>query len=91
MPKPETVSVSTHASDTFPSTASFVAEIRSDRRLAYPAGEDKAAILHSMAPNSRRVSPRRPHRRNQPRVHLNLTLGGPGRHKNKNSYHNPEL
>jgi hypothetical protein len=43
----------------FPSAASLVDEICSGLRLAYPAGEGSAAILHSMAPKSRRVSPRR--------------------------------
>lgn len=55
MPKPETASLLPDAAGTFPSPASFVAEIGSGRRLTYPAGEDRAAILHSMVPNSRRV------------------------------------
>jgi len=55
MPKPETASLSTDCSDTFPSPACLVAEICSGLRLTYPAGEERAAILPSMAPNSRRV------------------------------------
>jgi len=52
MPQPETASVSTHASDTFPSPASFVAEICSGRRLAYPAGKGDEAIRRTPTPRN---------------------------------------
>jgi hypothetical protein len=55
MPKPETAVSSAHSSDTFPSPVSLDAEIGAGLPPAYPAGEDSAAILPSMAPNSRRV------------------------------------
>jgi hypothetical protein len=42
-------------SDTLPPPAFLLAEIRSGRRLAYPAGKGNAAILPSMALKSRRV------------------------------------
>ena len=46
---------STDADDTLPPHASLLAEIRSGRRLVYPAGTDGAAILPSMA--AKRVIP----------------------------------
>ena len=55
IPKPKTAAFPTHPSDTFASPASPVSQIRSELRLAYPAGDGSAAILCSMLPNSRRV------------------------------------
>jgi hypothetical protein len=55
MPKPETTSLSTDTSDTFPSPISLDTEIGAGLWPAYPAGDDSASILPSMAPESRRV------------------------------------
>ena len=55
MPKPETAVSSAYSSDTFPSPVSLVGEIGAGLRPTYPAGDDSAAILPSLAPKSRRV------------------------------------
>jgi hypothetical protein len=55
MTKHEPASLSTDSCDTFPSPACSSLEVRSGRRLAYPAGKGSAATLPSMAPNKRRV------------------------------------
>ena len=52
MPKPETASLSSNSSDTFPSPASLVAEIRSGGRLTYSAAgrlanQERQRIEHS--------------------------------------------
>jgi hypothetical protein len=47
--KHEPASLSTDCCDTFPSPACSSLEVRSGRRLAYPAGKGSAAILPSMA------------------------------------------
>ena len=54
-PKDATAPLSIRVSDTLPPPASPLAEIRSARRLAYPAGKGSEAIRRTMLPNSRRV------------------------------------
>jgi hypothetical protein len=55
MPKPETVLCSAYSSGTFAPRVSLVAEIAAGLWPTYPAGDDNAAILPSLAPKSRRV------------------------------------
>src|SRR6266852_1538017 len=53
--RPKTDASPTHSSNAFPSPVSLSTEICFGLRLVYPAGDGSAAILRSMAPNSRRV------------------------------------